>query len=140
MSSLINVWAIVLSMILSIVLGFIWYGPLFGKKWMALSGIKMPEQKPGFGIMIKPIIISLIGALLLSAVLSFSIAFHNFYYATSGVGTALAYAFVLWLGFIVPPVLNTTGWEGKSWTLFCINTGYWLVFMLISAAIIGGMM
>ncbi len=136
MSGLVNIWAVIISMIISVVLGFIWYGPLFGKKWMELSGMKMPEQKPGMGTMIKPIILSLIGSLFLSSVLSFSLAFHNAYYATSGIGTALAFAFVLWLGFFVPPYLNFTGWEGKPWTLFFINAGYWLVFLLISAAVI----
>jgi hypothetical protein len=140
MTSLISMWAVIVSAIFSVVLGFIWYGPLFGKKWMALSGLKMPEGNPGMGMMVKPIILSIIGSALMSMVLSSSIAFHNAYYGTSGMGTALAFAFVLWLGFIVPPALNLKGWEGKSWTLFWINTGYWLVFLFVSASIIVGMM
>lgn len=133
---LINIWAIIASMIVSVLLGFFWYGPLFGKKWMQLSGIKMDEQNPSASVMIRPIILSLIGAILFSSVLSFSIAFHNAYYATAGVGTAIAFAALIWLGFFVPQYLNLTGWEGKPWTLFFINSGYWLVFLIISASII----
>jgi hypothetical protein len=133
---LINYWSIVINMVISVVLGFIWYGPLFGKKWMELSGIKMPDQKPSASVMVKPIILSLIGAFFLNYALSVSIAFHNAYYVTAGIPTALAFAFLLWLGFIIPPYLNLSGWEGKPWTLFFINTCYWLVYLLISAAII----
>ncbi len=136
MSDLVNVWAVVLSMILSIVLGFAWYGPLFGKQWMKLTGMKMPDKKPSMASMAKPMALSLIGALFLSSVLSFCIAFHNAYYQVTGYAAGLSFAFVLWLGFFVPPYLNLTGWEGKSWKLFAINTSYWLVFLLISAAII----
>ena len=118
------------------VLGFIWYGPLFGKKWMALSGITMPDTKPSFAAMLQPMGASLVGAFLMSSVLSFSIAFHNAYYSTSGIMTDLSFAFVLWLGFIVPAYLNFVAWERKSWAITLINTGYWLVFLSISAALI----
>lgn len=132
----INLWAVIASMIVSIILGFLWYGPFFGKPWMALSGIKMPPGKPPMSMMVKPIILSLIGALFMVSMLSASIAFYDAYYATSGFGSALTIAFLLWLGFLVPAYLNFTGWEGKSWTLFFINSGYWLVYLLISASII----
>lgn len=132
---MINIWAILSSMVLSVVLGFIWYGPLFGKKWMQLSGIVMPEEKPSFGIMIKPIILSLIGAFFMTYVLSYSIIFHDVYYEVGNMASALSMGFFLWIGLIVPAYLNLTGWEGKSWILFFINAGYWLVFLLISSAI-----
>lgn len=130
-----NFWAVFASMILSVALGFIWYGPLFGKKWMELSGVSMPEGKQPASVMARPIILSLIGAFFMACVLSFSITFHNAYYLTTGIPTALSMAFLLWVGFIVPPYLNFTGWECKPWALFFINSGYWLVFLLISAAI-----
>lgn len=123
-------------MVFSVILGFVWYGPLFGKQWMKLSGIVMPDQKPSMSVMLKPIILSFIGAILMTSILSFSIVFHNVYYMTSGIVPALSMAFLLWLGLIVPAYLNITGWEGKTWALFFINTGYWLVFMLVAATAI----
>lgn len=138
---MINIWAILLCMILSVVLGFFWYGPLFGKKWMELSGIKMPEQKTGMAtVMTKPILLSLIGAFLVVYMLSYSIAFHNGFYQTSGYMTGVSMAFMLWLGFIVPVFLNFLGWEGKPKALFFINSGYWLAFFLISSMIVTAFM
>lgn len=136
MPSFINLWAIAASMVLSVILGFIWYGPLFGKKWMALSEIAMPAEKPGMGMMIRPIILSLIGAFFMVFTLSSVIAFHDAYYTTSGYAAALSIGFLLWLGFSMPAFLNFTGWEGKPWALFGINSGYWLVYILLSSALI----
>ena len=137
---MVNIWAILISMILSVVLGFVWYGPLFGKKWMALSGISMPNPKPGFSVMLKPIIISFVGALLMSYVLTYVIAFHNGFYQTSGYLTAILMGVFLWAGFIVPVYLNFLGWEGRPKALFFINSGYWLVFIILSSAIINAFM
>jgi len=132
----INLWALILSIIFSVVLGFIWYGPLFGKKWMALNGMKMPDPKPGFSVMVKPILISLVGALCMSFVLARLIAIGGAYLGVSGVGNGLATAFMVWVGFIVPIHFNSAGWEGKPWTLFFINTGYWLVYLLVIGSLI----
>jgi hypothetical protein len=137
---MLNIWAILISMVVSVALGFLWYGPLFGKKWMALSGIKMPEQGEPMPSMKKPILLSFIGAILMSSVLTCVIYFHNAFYLTTGMSTALAMAAVVWFGFIVPVYLNYAGWEGKPAALFFINAGYWLVFLLISAAIISAFM
>lgn len=124
------------SMILSVVLGFLWYGPLFGKQWMKLSGIVMPDKKPSFTAMLKPMLLSLIGAFFLSFGLASVTAFHNAYWQVTGFRADLSFALFLWLAFIVPPYLNLKSWDGKSWTLFSINTGYWFVFLLLSASLL----
>ncbi len=136
MSSYISTGAVIGSMILSVLLGFVWYGPLFGKAWMRLSGLTMPTDKPGFLVMLKPMLLSFIGAILMSCVLSFVSFFHHSYFGVSGMSPTLSIAFLMWLGFIVPAYLNLKAWEGKPWALFFINTGYWLVFLLASAALI----
>ena len=133
---IIHIGALVAIMVLSVILGFVWYGPLFGKPWMKLSGIVMPDKKPSVAAMGKPILLSFVGSFLLGYVLSVSIALHNAYYMTSGYGTAFAFSFLIWVGFIVPVYLNLKGWEGKPWKLFCINAGYWLVFLMIASALI----
>jgi hypothetical protein len=131
----INFYAVAVSMAISLVIGFIWYGPLFGKKWMALSGMVMPSEKPKFSVMLKPMILSLVGALFMACLMSIAIGISRSI-GQIGIACALIIAFTNWLGFIVPVHLNFAGWEGKSWTLFAINTGYWLVYLLIISTII----
>ena len=36
---MINYWAILVLGIVSMALGALWYGPLFGKKWMEIIGV-----------------------------------------------------------------------------------------------------
>lgn len=125
-----NIWAVVASMVASVIIGFLWYGPLFGKKWMELTGIKMPEQKPPVSMMVKPVIISLVGALFASYVLSLGVP--------ADVSTGLLAGLAAWIGFVVPAHLNFVAWEGKPWTLFAINTGYWLALLLVMGALLAG--
>lgn len=137
---MVNIWAILISMILSVILGFIWYGPLFGKQWMQLSGINMPSEKPSTSVMVKPMIISFVGAILMSYVLTYLISFHNGFYQTSGYMSAILMGVFVWIGLIVPVYLNFLGWEGRPKTLFFINSGYWLVFIIIASAVINTFM
>ena len=39
----VNYWAIASGAVLSMVFGAIWYGPLFGKKWMELIGVNSAD-------------------------------------------------------------------------------------------------
>ena len=133
----VNWLPIVIAMVASLLIGFAWYGPLFGQVWMRESGITMPEKPPS---MTKPIILSLIGALFMGYVLTHSLVFGNSYLSMSGVSSGLMGAFWNWLGFVVPVMLSFVAWEGKSWKLFAIQAGYWLVLLLVSGAIIAGMM
>ena len=41
-----------------------------------------------------------------------------------------------WLGFAVPLLLSSVLWEGKSWRLYQINTGYQLVTMVVMGVIV----
>ncbi|HVU06707.1 MAG TPA: DUF1761 domain-containing protein [Candidatus Paceibacterota bacterium] len=132
----INYAALLVAAVISVALGFLWYGPLFGKKWMTLTGIPMPAEKPPFSVMVRPMVMSVVGSLFMAFALIHNITFGASYLNMSGACVGLFAAFWNWLGFVVPPALNHVGWEGKPWTLFWINTGYFLVYM----AIIGAML
>ncbi len=137
MDVVINYWAVLVSAVASVVLGFIWYGPLFGKQWMALNGMTMPDPKPKMSAMTNPMIISIIGASFMSWMTAFALGMAS---QTAGFTTACVLIVVAsnWLGFIVPVSLNSVAWEQKSWKLFAINTGYWLVYGIISGYILFG--
>jgi len=136
MTIIINYWAVLASMVASVVLGFAWYGPFFGKKWIALSGIVMPDKKPAFSDMVKPMAMSLVGAFLMAFTLAHSIAFGNAFLGTDGIVGGLQAAFWNWIGFVVPVNLSFVAWEGRSWTLFLIHSGYWLALLGIMATIL----
>ncbi len=134
----INYLAVLVSAIMSMVLGTVWYGPLFGKQWMALSGIN-PEMKndpKAKAAMIRAYTLMFVGSLVMSYVLAHSIIFASTYLMVAGVSGGLMAGFWSWLGFIAPVTLGTVLWEGKPWKLWLITNGYQLAYLLIAGAIL----
>lgn len=128
----INYWAVLVGAVVAMILGFIWYGPLFGKKWAKLSGLSMDKMKPNpvhMGIMA-------LGALLMSFVLSHAIIFASAYLKETGVSAGLMGALWNWLGFVAPVTIGVVLWEGKSWHLWFINAGYYLVSLILMSLVL----
>ncbi len=122
--------AVIGAAIASFLIGWIWYGPLFGKMWRHLIGLSLEDMKK---MKLSPLIASLGGvvtALLMAYVLAHGIAFGNAYLGTEGVEGALQGAFWYWIGFAVPLTSGAFLWEGKSWKLWALNAGYYLVALM----------
>jgi hypothetical protein len=81
-----------------------------------------------------------LGALVMSWVLAHAIFFSSYYMQSSGVSSGLLTGFMSWLGFVAPVTLGSVLWESKSWKLWSLNTGYYLVALLVMGAIIGAWM
>lgn len=136
----INYLAVIVAAVATMVIGFLWYGPLFGKQWSRLMGWgemtpeKMKEMQkkavPGYAI-------QFIGALFMAYVLAHVLVFSNAYFNVSGVAVGIEAGFWSWLGFIAPVTVGSILWEGKPFTLWLINAGYFLVNLLMIGAILG---
>jgi hypothetical protein len=133
----INYWAVLVAAIAQFVLGWLWYGPLFGKPWMKMMGISQASmtagQKKGMGWRMA---LMFVGSLLMAYVLAHAIIFAGEYTATSGSSAGLMAAFWNWLGFFAPVLLGSVLWENKSWKLWALNAGYYLVGLCIMALIL----
>lgn len=133
----INYLAVVVAAIANMVIGFVWYGPLFGKTWMKLSGItpeKIESAKAsGLG---KTYLLASVGSLVMSFVLAHALVFAAAYFEMSGISAGLMSGFWNWLGFIAPVTLGTVLWEGKSWALWLLMNGYYLVTLLVMGTIL----
>ena len=132
-----NFWAIIVSAIAMFALGWLWYGPLFGKKWMSLSNItpdmvEKAKQKSMMGSMVLMFVGSLVMAFTLKHNLVFGSAYLNMY----GVSAGMQAAFWNWLGFIAPVTMGKVLWEGKSWSLWILDNAYYLVSLLIMGSIL----
>ena len=130
-----NYLAIILSAVASMIIGSIWYGPLFGKKFMQLmemdkwSPERQAEEKKKMG---KLYAMQLVASLLMFYVLSVFIAKE----ATMGVGAGINVALLTWIGFVVPTQLGNAIWGGKM-ELFWLGAGNMLLTLLAAGAIIG---
>jgi len=64
-----NHYAIWVAIVLQFVLGFLWYGPFFGEKWMTLVGLDLTAieaNPPGFAIWATNIVSSVMAMYLLA--------------------------------------------------------------------------
>jgi hypothetical protein len=133
----VNYLAILVSSVLSMVLGSIWFGPLFGKQWMKLmkftkesmSGMNSSEMGKLYGL-------QFLGSLIMNFVLAHNLVFASSYLGESGISAGLQTGFWTWLGFFVPATLAGFLWEGKSFKLWVLNQGYYLVLLLTSGVVL----
>ena len=120
----INYVAVLAAAVANMVVGFLWYGPVFGKIWMKLMGFtpeKMEEMKKK--PMGKSYAIMFASSLVMAYVLAHFVAVWN----VTDIWGAVQLAFWIWLGFIATVVVSTVLWEGKSWQLYFLNIAYYLV-------------
>lgn len=133
----INYWAVLVATVVNMVVGFLWYGPLFGKYWMQVTG-HVRDAKDGMSKMYRSMILGVILAFLMNFVLAHVIVFGDAYTQMSGVMGGLMGAFWLWLGFALPMTASVYLWESKPLGLWAVHAGNYLVTFLIAGAILGG--
>jgi hypothetical protein len=135
-----NYLAILVCGIAAMVIGYVWYGPLFGKAWMKIMGVDMstisPEerkkmQKGMAGAYILQFILSLITA----GVLAVHIA------SWSDSTSSVAIATCTWFGFVMTTTASSALWSGKpknvAWKMFFILAGAQLVTFVVFGFILG---
>lgn len=138
----INFLAVFIAAIISMPLGMLWYGPLFGKQWIKLSGIEQKRKdarKSGNSKMAIPYLLMFLGSLVMSFVLAHAMVFSSAYLHMGGIPAGLMTGFFNWIGFIAPVTMGSVLWEGKSWKLWTINNGYYIVLLLCMGIILSVM-
>jgi hypothetical protein len=128
----INIIGVIVGAVVGMTVGALWYSVLFGKQWIALmkfSPEEMAAEAKGMG---KTYTIAFIGQLVTAYILSFLMV----RLAVGTVANALELGFVVWFGFILPLMVGTILWEGRSFKLFVINVLQSLVAILLAAVAI----
>lgn len=134
---LINYWAVLAAAVASMVLGFLWYGPLFGKQWVALSGLSQEKLDTAKNRgMSKMYVITFIGSLVMSYVLAHALIFASTYLEVTGFSAGVMAGFWNWLGFVAPVTVGVVLWEGKSWKLWVLNNAYHLLALVVMGVIL----
>ena len=125
----INYWAVLVAAVVHMAVGFLWYGPVFGKVWMGYMGFTQESMK---GMKLNPtqaMSLGFITALIMAYVLA------GFMDAsamdTLGWKGAFELTFWLWLGFMVPHAASAFIWEGKPYGLFILNAANQFVSLFL---------
>lgn len=130
----VNIWVIFIAGALNMVLGMLWYGPLFGKAWMVGMGIapddsrKMEDMQKTAG---SGYAYSLLFAFIFGYVLDL---FLNLVYVPS-LGVALILTAVVYLGFGIANTVKSVLWGETNKQVFMINTGFEIVFIGIMTVV-----
>jgi hypothetical protein len=137
----INYLAVLVCGVAAMVVGFVWYGPLFGKAWMQIMGVdsmtseqKEAMKKSMWGMYVIQFILSVITA----GVLQYHIL--NW----SGLDSALAISICTWFGFVMTTTATSCLWSGKpskvAWRMFFISAGGQLATFFVFGIILGAWM
>lgn len=133
----INYWAVLVSAVLSMPLGALWYGPLFGKKWSEIIGADYNDlearkkmQKSCGKLYVTQFLLVL-----------FQVWVLAYYIAGWKEVSGLQNSLWIWAAFIMPIIAGSSMWNNDSakisWARFLIQSGYNLVLFIIFGLILG---
>lgn len=134
---IINYWAVLVCAVISMVVGAIWYGPLFGKTWMHICGVTASDlearkkmQKTAGPLYVVQFLLTLFQVWVLAY-------YIGGWKDASGVVNSLW----IWGAFIMPTVAGASMWNNDAtkvkWARFLIQTGYQLVLFVIFGFVLG---
>ncbi len=129
---MINYVAIIVAAVASMAIGFVWYGPLFGKQWMKMAGLSMKDMKKMKMTPMMAMSLGFVACLVTAYVLS---QFVGALAITTWQG-AHQFAFWAWIGLVAPVQLSIFLWEGKSFKLFLLNTAHNLIALVVMTSIL----
>ncbi len=129
----VNLMAVVIAAVVQMALGFYWYSPAgFSKEWQKLSGMSDAAIARAKS---KGMNLSYVLMILSSLIMAYVVGHVMAAFQASNIAEGLQGGFWMWLGFVATTMLGIVLWEGKSWKLYAINTGYYLVSLLLMGVI-----
>lgn len=134
----INYLAVFGCAVLAMIVGYIWYGPIFGKQWAALIGADTNDETAAKEMQKSMTKLYVIQFLLVA----FQVWVLSFYIKGAiDVMSGLSNALWIWAGFVIPTLAASIMWNGESggaqMKRFLIQAGYQLIMLAIFGYILG---
>jgi hypothetical protein len=131
----INWLAIFIATAVAMGIGFLWYGPVYGEKWMKLVGLKKKDAEKNWQT---PMAVMLIMAFIQAYILHHFIVYSSYFYPDlSGLVIGLITGFWAFVGFALPLALSSNMFARRPNELTKIEVGNQLVTFLAIGAILG---
>ncbi len=128
----INYWAVLVAGVANMVVGFLWYGPVFGNMWKRLMGLTDESMKN----MPLTATQAIVGGFITALIMAYVLANFAFMAGAMGVSGAFELAFWVWLGFFLTNTAGSFLWEGRPFKLFVLNATEQLVALFAMALIL----
>lgn len=133
----INYLAILVCGVLAMVVGYVWYGPLFGKKWMEVVKATAMDEAARKEMQKRAMPLYAVQFLLVL----FQVWVLAYYVEGFTQAPPIGNALWVWAGFVVPTVAASAMWNNDSakisWARFLIQSGYQLVVFVMFGWILG---
>lgn len=127
----VNYLAVLIAAVGIWVTGAVWYGVLFGDRWVAA----IEKTREQLGKSMKPMVISFVANLVMAFALACVIETASG--GTPTLAAGIEVGVLVALGFIVTAEVVANGFEDRPLALTIINGGYWLIGFIIAGAVIG---
>jgi Protein of unknown function (DUF1761) len=132
----VNYWAVLIAAVAAWIAGAAWYMSL-SKLWQAAVGMtpeKMAAAKNNPYAWV-PFVLVFVGHL----VMAWTLAGILGHFGTVSVKDGIITGALCWLGFILTSILANNAFAGRTYRLTAIDSGHYLLVLVIMGAIIGAM-
>lgn len=126
--------AVIAAAVAGFVVGGLWYGPLFGKAWMAERGVTPESAKAGTNM---PLIFGTTFVLNLIAAFVLDHVFGT--YGHPAMGLAVMISGGIAAAFVVTSIGVNYLFSRVSLKLFLIDAGYWMVIYCVMGALLAAL-
>jgi hypothetical protein len=127
----VNYWAVVTGAVISMVIGGIWYGPLFGKKWAEIIGAdnmdqetRKKMQKAAMPFYLVQFLLTLYQVFILAHFIPGTNLFDGMHWSV-----------LIWSAFVIPTLAGAVMWTNEpgrlKWARFLIQGGYQLILFAV---------
>ena len=131
----INMWAVLLATLSSMVVGSARYTPrMFGNYWMKVAKVTPSGEAKDAA---RPILITLVVSFVSALVLAGSAAISQHFYGGNFLANTLITAVILWAGFTAARFITHDAFEGRPAGLTVLNCAHELVTLVVMGLIIG---
>lgn len=130
---MISALPIIAAGLVPLITGALWYHPcVFGNRWMSLKRItpEMAERSSRQSLLVTfiTVLLGIVTAAMLAFVVHVLRLDTIFHAALSG--------FCIWISFVVPTAMHRVLWDHVPLALFFIETGQWLVSLVIMTTVL----
>ena len=112
--------------------GYVWYGPLFGKRWMAMKGYTEERMKSMKMSPRKSMALASLSALVQAFVLALLINILP----PNGAPGAFMLTLLLWTGFIATTHSHRVLFEEENPKLYLFNMAHYFVALLVASLVL----
>jgi hypothetical protein len=126
----VNWFAIAAAVVSNFVIGGLWYSPLlFVIPWLGMSGVQKRVFDKGLP---KALLADLFSAAAMALTLNQVIRWSG----TTAIGSGLLVALAVWIGFVASVLITQVTYEHRPFAFFAISSGYRLVTLQVTGAIL----